>query len=117
VVAGVRGTVFGVNYDQTHNQVSEATYEGSVVTQSSSGTQIADKGYGVVVNHTGAPSLSQLTQGQIQSFEQFDDVAGLLEQKKEELLNDLKNQALQKIPQVVPGQQDIQNAIGQKLGF
>jgi hypothetical protein len=61
--------------------------------------------------------LSQLTQGQIQSFEQFDDVAGLLEQKKEELLNDLKNQALQKIPQVVPGQQDIQNAIGQKLGF
>ena len=117
VVAGVRGTVFCVDYDQTNNQVSAATYEGSIFAQSNGGTETIDKGYGAVVENTGAPSVSELTQGQIQSFEQFDDVAGLLEQKKQELLDDMKNRALQAVPQVVPGQSDIQNAIGQKLGF
>ncbi|HET9869610.1 MAG TPA: hypothetical protein VFR02_03810, partial [bacterium] len=73
---------------------------------------------GAVVDHTGAPSVSQLTKGQIQSFQQFDDVAGLLQQKKQELMDDMKNRALQAVPQdVVPGQQDVQNALGQKLGF
>ena len=117
VVAGVRGTVFGVDYDQADNRVSAATYEGSIVTQSHGRSETIDKGYGAVVDQAGAPSLSELTQGQISSFQQFDDVAGLLEQKKQEMINDMKNRALQAVPQVVPGQGDIQNAIGQKLGF
>jgi hypothetical protein len=117
VVAGVRGTVFGVNYDQADNQVSAATYEGSIFAQSNGRTETIDRGYGAVVENTGAPSVSELTKGQIQSFQQFDDVAGLLEEKKQELMDDMKNRALQAVPQVVPGQGDIQNAIGQKLGF
>jgi hypothetical protein len=118
VVAGVRGTVFGVDYDQADNQVSAATYEGSIFARSNGRTETIDKGYGAVVDHTGAPSLSQLTQGQINSFQQFDDVAGLLEQKKQELINDMKNRALQQVPQgVIPHQNDIQNAIVPKLGF
>jgi hypothetical protein len=118
VVAGVRGTVFGVDYDQANQQVSAATYEGTIFTQSQGRTETIDKGYGAVVDHTGAPTLSQLTQGQISSFQQFDNVAGLLEQKKQEMIDDMKNRALQQIPQnVVPGQNDIQNAIVPKLGF
>jgi hypothetical protein len=117
VVAGVRGTVFGVDYDQAHNQVSAATYEGSIFAQSNGRTETIDKGYGAVVENTGAPSVSELTHGQIQSFQQFDNMAGLLEQKKQELMDDMKNRTLQEVPQVVPGQGDIQNAIGQKLGF
>lgn len=117
VVAGVRGTVFGVDYDPANDQVSAQTYEGTIFTRSNGRMETVDKGYGAVVDHTGAPSVSQLTHGQIQSFEQFDDVAGLLQQKKQEMLDDMKSQALQKIPQVVPDQGAIQNAIGQKLGF
>jgi hypothetical protein len=118
VVCGVRGTIFGVDYDETQNKISALTYEGTIFTRSGGKEELVEKGYGLAVDQGGAPSVSALTQGQVQSFEQFSDVAGLLEQKKQEMIDDMKNRALQQVPQnVLPGQNNIQNAIGQKLGF
>jgi len=117
VVAGVRGTVFGVDYDKANDQVTAATYEGKIVAESHGQTEAIDKGYGAVVDHTGAPTLAQLSKGQIQNFEQFTDIAGLLEQEKQQLLDQMRDRLLQKVPKVIPGQDILQNAIGQKLGF
>jgi hypothetical protein len=118
VVCGVRGTIFGVDYDKTQNDISAQTYEGTIFTRSGGKEELVQKGYGMAVENAGVPSVSALTQGQVQSFEQFSDVAGLLEQKKQEMIDDMKNRALQQVPQnVVPGQNSIQNAIVPKLGF
>jgi hypothetical protein len=118
VVCGVRGTVFGVDCDKSGNAVSAQTYEGTIFTRAGGKEELVQKGYGMAVEKAGVPSVSALTQGQVQSFEQFNNVAGLLEQKKQEMINDMKNRALQQVPQnVVPGQNIIQNAIVPKLGF
>jgi len=117
VVCGVRGTVFGVNYDKTQNAVSAQTFEGAIFTRSGGKEALVEKGYGMAVGKAGAPSISALTQGQVQSFEQFNNVVGLLEQKKQEMMNDMKNRALRQVPNVVPGQNIIQNGIVPKLGF
>ena len=118
VVCGVRGTIFGVDYDKTQNDISAQTYEGTIFTRSGGKEELIQKGYGMAVQNAGVPSVSALTQGQVQSFEQFSDVAGLLEKKKQEMIDDMKNRALQQVPQnVVPGQNALQNAIVPKLGF
>ncbi len=106
-----------MDYDKTQNDISAQTYEGTIFTRSGGKEELVQKGYGMAVEKAGVPTVSALTQGQVQSFEQFSNVAGLLEQKKQEMMNDMKNRALQQVPQVVPGQSNIQNAIIPKLGF
>ncbi len=118
LVAGVRGTVFGVDYDPTQKQVAAKTFEGSIYTQVGGKEQIVNKGMSMLVGKKGIPILGPLTGADIASFKSFDDAAGLLEQKKEELLNGLKEKA--KIHTgILPEKQenDLNDAIRNKLPF
>lgn len=118
VVAGVRGTIFGVDYDPTRGQVSAKTYEGSIFTQAGGKEQIVNKGMSMLVDKTGVPLLGQLTGSDIASFRSFDSLAGLLERKKEEMLNGVREKA--KIHTgILPEKQenDLNDAIRGKLPF
>ena len=101
VVAGVRGTVFGVDYDQDTKKVSAQTFEGSIFTQIGGKEEIVDKGFSMVVQKTGLPIRSPLTGQQITSFKDFTDVSGILEKKKEEMINQMRQKALDKVQEGV----------------
>lgn len=113
VVAGVRGTVFGVDYDKSKKQVNAQTFEGSIFTKTAGKEQVVEKGYSMVVQKTGLPIKSPLTGQQMNSFKDFVDVSGQLEQKKQQMLQDMHNKVMEKVP--VPD--DVKNAIGQHLPF
>lgn len=113
VVAGVRGTVFGVDYDRAQNQVNAQTYEGSIFARSGGKEETVDKGFFLTMNKAGIPVRSPLTGRQVGSFKDFVDVSGLLEQKKREMLQDMHNRIMQKLP--VPDA--LKNTIGQHLPF
>jgi hypothetical protein len=119
VVTGVRGTVFGVEYDQAAKKVAAETYEGTIFTSVKDHEEIIDKGYGAVVQTTGLSVKSPLTGAQLNSFQDFTNVSNELEQKKQELLDQLKGTVMDKVPDVVPEKQkdDLKNAIDQKLPF
>jgi hypothetical protein len=70
------------------------------------------------VDKTGVPLLGQLTGSDIASFRSFDSLAGLLERKKEEMLNGVREKA--KIHTgILPEKQenDLNDAIRGKLPF
>lgn len=113
VVAGVRGTVFGVDYDKTKQQVDAQTFEGSIFTRAGDKEQVVEKGYGLAVQKTGFTPKSPLTGQQMNSFKYFVDVSGQLEQKKQEMLQDMHNKLMEKLP--VPD--SLKNTIGQHLPF
>ena len=113
VVAGVRGTVFGVDYDKTSQQVSAQTYEGSIFTRSGGKENVLDKGYSAVVQKTGLSIRSPLTGRQANSFKDFVDVSGAIEQKKQEMLQQMHQKIMDKIP--VPD--SLKNTLGQHLPF
>jgi hypothetical protein len=113
VVAGVRGTVFGVDYDKTKSQVDAETYEGSIFTRSGGQEQIVEKGYSMAIEKNIFSPKSPLTGQQMNSFHDFVDVSGQLEQKKKQMLQDMHNQIMQKVP--VPDA--LKNTIGQHLPF
>lgn len=115
VVAGVRGTVFGVNYDKDTKKVEAQTYEGSIFTKlGSNKEEVINKGYALAIEKAGVPPVkSPLTGQQMNSFKDFVDVSGQLEQKKQELLNQMHQKVMEKLP--VPD--DLKNTIGQHLPF
>lgn len=113
VVAGVRGTVFGVDYDKTQKQVDAQTFEGSIFTRSGGKEEVVEKGYGLAIQKTGFAPKSPLTGQQMNSFKDFVDISGQLEQKKQEMLQDLHNKIMDKVP--VPD--SLKNTIGQHLPF
>jgi ferric-dicitrate binding protein FerR (iron transport regulator) len=113
VVAGVRGTVFGVDYDKTQKKVDAQTFEGSIFTRAGGKEQVVEKGYGLAVQKTGFSPKSPLTGQQMNSFRDFVDVSGQLEQKKQEMLQDMHNKIMEKLP--VP--ESLKNTIGQHLPF
>jgi len=113
VVAGVRGTVFGVDYDKDKKQVNAQTFEGSIFTRAGGKEEVVEKGYGLAVQKTGFAPKSPLTGQQMNSFKDFVDVSGQLEQKKREMLQDLHNKIMDKVP--VPD--SLKNTIGQHLPF
>lgn len=101
VVAGVRGTVFGVDYDPASRQVSAQTFEGSIFTQAGGKEQVIEKGFSMVVGKTGIPLRSPLTGQQVNSFKDFTDVSGALEKKKEELLQQMRQKIRDKVEEGV----------------
>lgn len=113
VVAGVRGTVFGVDYDKTQKQVKAQTFEGAIFTRAGGKEQIVEKGYSLAVAKTGLPLKSPLTGQQMNSFKDFVDVSGQLEQKKQEMLQQMHNKIMEKLP--MPDA--LKNTIGQHLPF
>jgi hypothetical protein len=118
VVAGVRGTVFGLDYDKTKNEVDAQTYEGSIFTRTGGKEEIVDKGYSMAVEKTGLSVKSPLTGQQMNSFKDFVDVSGQLEQKKRQLLQQMHDNLMGKMPDAVKQHEnDLNNAIGQKLPF
>jgi hypothetical protein len=118
VVAGVRGTVFGVDYDQARQQVNAQTYEGSIFTRSGGKEEIVDKGYSMAVEKTGLSVKSPLTGRQMNSFRDFVDVSGQLEEKKQQLLQQMHDQLMDKMPDPVKQHEDdLNKALGQKLPF
>jgi hypothetical protein len=120
VVAGVRGTVFGVEYDKAKQKVDAETYEGSIFTRAGGNEQVVDKGYSMAVEKTGLSVKSPLTGQQMNSFRDFVDVSGQLEQKKQEMLQDMHNKLMEKLPGGILPQkpeEDLKDKIGQKLPF
>lgn len=120
VVTGVRGTVFGVEYDKDTKKVSAQTFEGSVFTRVGNKEQILDKGFAMAIEKTGVSVKSPLTGEQMNSFKDFTDVSGQLEKKKQELLQEMHQKVLDKLPGgILPQKQedDLKNTIGQKLPF
>jgi hypothetical protein len=118
VVAGVRGTVFGVDYDQARQQVNAQTYEGSIFTRSGGKEEIVDKGYSMAVEKTGLSVKSPLTGRQMNSFRDFVDVSGQLEEKKQQLLQQMHDNLMSKMPDPVKQHEDdLNKALGQKLPF
>ena len=113
VVAGVRGTVFGVDYDKTKQQVDAETFEGSILTRAGGKEEVVDKGYGLAIQKTGFSPKSPLTGQKMNSFRDFTNVSGQLEQKKQEMLQDMHNKIMEKLP--VPD--GLKNTIGQHLPF
>ncbi|SRR5579871_4293091 len=113
VVAGVRGTVFGVDYDKDKKQVNAQTFEGSIFTKAGGREEVVEKGYGLAVQKTGFAPKSPLTGQQMNSFKDFVDISGQLEQKKKEMLQDMHNKIMEKVP--VPDA--LKNTIGQHLPF
>ena len=93
VVAGVRGTVFGVDYGKAKNVVNAQTFEGSIFTLVGGKEEIVQKGLSLVVGKTGLPVQSPLTQEAISDFKDFNGVSGLLEKKKQEMMNQMKQKA------------------------
>jgi hypothetical protein len=118
VVAGVRGTVFGVDYDKIRQQVDAQTYEGSIFTRSGGKEEIVDKGYSMAVEKTGLSVKSPLTGRQMNSFRDFVDVSGQLEEKKQQLLQQMHDNLMNKMPDAVKQHEnDLNNALGPKLPF
>jgi hypothetical protein len=120
VVAGVRGTVFGVEYDQAAKKVAAQTYEGSIFTRAGGKEQVVEKGYAMAVEKTGLSVKSPLTGQQMNSFKDFIDVSGQLEQKKQELMNQMRQKVMDKLPTgILPQKQedDLKNTVGQHLPF
>jgi hypothetical protein len=118
VVAGVRGTVFGVDYDKVKNEVDAQTYEGSIFTRAGGKEEIVNKGYSMAVEKTGLSVKSPLTGQQMNSFSDFVDVSGQLEQKKRQLLQQMHDNLMGKMPDPVKQHEnDLNKAIGQKLPF
>ena len=113
VVAGVRGTVFGVDYDKEKKQVNAQTFEGSIFTKAGGKEEVVEKGYGLAIQKTGFAPKSPLTGQQMNSFKDFVDVSGQLEQKKREMLQDMHDKIMEKVP--VPDA--LKNTIGQHLPF
>ena len=118
VVAGVRGTVFGVDYDPAKKQVAAKTFEGTIFTQSGGKEQIINKGMGMVLGRSGIPVLGNLSAEDIASFQSFDDITGKLEEKKEEMINGLKEKTRIHTG-ILPAKQenDLNDAIQKKLPF
>ena len=120
VVAGVRGTVFGVDYDKAKNAVQAQTFEGSIFTLVGGKEEIVQKGLSLLVGKTGLPVQSPLTQEAISDFKDFNNVSGLLEKKKQELMNQMKQKAGDKVREKIG--QDKEDLIKKvvdpsKLGF
>jgi hypothetical protein len=118
VVAGVRGTIFGVDYDPAKKQVAAKTYEGSIFTQVGGKERIVNKGMSMLVDKTGIPLLGKLTGSDAASFKSFDSLTGQLEQKKQEMLNGVKEKARIHTG-ILPQKQenDLNDAIQKKLPF
>lgn len=121
VVAGVRGTVFGVDYDQAKKEVDAETYEGSIFTRSGGKEEIVDKGYSMAVEKTGLSVKSPLTGQQMNSFKDFVDISGQLEQAKQGLLQKMHDKITDKMPDAVKKHgNDLKGAgdtLGKKLPF
>jgi hypothetical protein len=98
VVAGVRGTVFGVDYDKDQNRVNTQTFDGSIFTQAGGKEQIVEKGFSMVVGKTGLPIKSPLSEQQMNNFRDFMDVSGQLEKKKNELIQQMQQKVLDQVP-------------------
>lgn len=72
----------------------------------------------MLVGKSGIPVLGALTSSDIASFQSFDSVSGLLEKKKDEILNNVKEKA--KIHTgILPEKQenDLNDALRKKLPF
>lgn len=120
VVTGVRGTIFGVDYDKAAQQVGVQTFEGSVFSLVGGKEQVVEKGISMLVGKTGVPILGSLTPADISAFKDFSSVSDLLQKKKDELLQNLKGKAMEKIPQgILPQNQteDLKDALKKKLPF
>lgn len=101
VVAGVRGTVFGVDYDKAKNVVSAKTFEGSIFTLVGGKEQVVEKGFSMLMDKTGSPLKSVLSAKDVSDFTDFDNVSGLLEKKKQEMIEKMKGKAEDKLKEKV----------------
>ncbi len=119
VVAGVRGTVFGVNYDPAQKQVAAQTFEGTIYTQVGGKEQLVNKGMSMLIGKTGIPLLGSMTSSDIASFQSFNDFAGqLIEKQKTKMLNDAREKT--KIHTgILPEKQenDLNNTLQKALPF
>lgn len=113
VITGVRGTVFGVDFDKNQNQVSAQTFEGSVFTKSNGQEQTVDHGFSLVFAK-GPPLSAPLTSKQKSEFESFLDVSNLLEKKKDEMMNRMKDKAMQDIQE--KAKEQMNKKLGEKAG-
>ena len=118
VVAGVRGTVFGVDYDKAKSRVDTQTFEGSIFARAGGREQVVDKGYSMAVEKTGLSVKSPLTGQQMNGFRDFVDVSGQLEKKKQELLRQMHDKLMDRMPDPVKQHEDdLRNTLGNKLPF
>lgn len=119
VVTGVRGTVFGVEYDKDAQNVSALTYEGSVFTRKDGKEQMVEKGFAVVVDKTGFSAPAPLTALQISNFKDFIDISAQLEKKKQELMIEINEKVTNSLGQVLPQQpkNPLKNTFGQHFPF
>jgi hypothetical protein len=118
VVAGVRGTVFGVDYDKTKNVVNAQTFEGSIFTLAGGKEEVVNKGYSMLVNKTGSPLLMALSPQQLNDFTSFNSVSNLLDEKKEQMINQMKGQVQNQIQDKVDEKKDeLKKMIPNPLGL
>jgi hypothetical protein len=120
VVTGVRGTVFGVDYDKAAGRVSAKTFEGSVFTLVGGEEKVLEKGISLLVGKDGVPVLGKLSASDLKSFKEFSNASGLLNKKKDEFIRKIKNGAVDKVPGgILPGgtENDLKDALNKKLPF
>ena len=94
VVAGVRGTVFGVDYDQDNHQVNAQTYEGSIYAKVDGKESVVSKGFGLVLANGGIPVIGALTGGDLGDFVDFMNAAGDVEKQRDILLKKLSEKII-----------------------
>jgi hypothetical protein len=92
VIAGVRGTIYGVEYDGFHCQVKERTYEGSVVNRwgTKKREKKVDQGeYGTICPRE-EPAGGKLSPADVADFIRFKKAAAGLEGKRTECIKKLR---------------------------
>ncbi len=96
VVAGVRGTTFGVEYDPEEKKTVTKTYEGMIYALSGGKENLVKEGFSLALS--GNTSLAgKLGSEELGDFAEFLTAAGGLEKKKELLLKQLEKQLLKKV--------------------
>jgi len=96
VVAGVRGTTFGVEYDPEEKKTVTKTYEGMIYALSGGKESLVKEGFSLALS--GDTALAgKLGSEELGDFAEFLTAAGGLEKKKELLLKQLEKQLLKKV--------------------
>jgi hypothetical protein len=103
VVAGVRGTTFGVEYDPEQKKTVTQTFEGTIFTLAGGKERLVKEGFSLALSGNKALS-GALGTGEVKDFTEFMTAAGGLEKKKELLLKQLEKQLLKKLTGSVVGQ-------------
>jgi len=96
VVAGVRGTTFGVTHDPEGNKTVTQTYEGTIFARSGGTERWVKEGFSLALSGNQAVAKA-LASDELKDFSAFLGAAGNLEKKKKSLLQQLEKQLLKNV--------------------